>query len=322
MTRYLESDDLDVLQALLEADQPLPAHALSRATHLPAAQVSTALTRLAHAGCALDRHPQHGTRLIEASLNCWSEYIESRSHRFGRRTLVYRRTASTQDIARRLIAGAADPADFDGYLVTADHQTAGRGRLGRQWRSRPGDQLLLTAVLADRAHPTDRLMLAAAVAVSRCVETWLARPVELRWPNDVYVRGAKLAGMLVEAVSGAALVGIGINTRHAPDASHIGYAATALHDHAGPVDRLALLARLADALSDAMQWTDDALTDYWRDRAGLLQQRVTVVSDGRELTGRVVDIDPSHGLVFEVERGPIVMLPAASTSVTAAAGVA
>jgi len=316
MSRYLSDLDLAVLATMLSHADPLPAHALGRAVNASPHDAAAAIERLAHAGCRFDHHPQHGSRLIDAALSCWSEFVESRRRRrFGRRTLVYRRTASTQDVARRLVAGAADPGDFDGYLVVADHQTAGRGRLGRTWQSRPGDQLLLTAVIADQPHPTDRLMLAAAVAVSRSIETFLPRPVELRWPNDLYLDHAKLAGILVETLSGAALVGIGINVHASPPQAAVGYPTVALSTQTPPVDRLTLLDRLAEHLTDAMTWTDDRLTDHWRRRAGLLQRRVTAQVDGRQLTGRVIDIDPTHGLVFEVERGPIVTLPAASTSI-------
>jgi len=316
MGRYLTDLDLSVLEAMLDAASPMPAYALSRTVHASPHAAAAAIERLTAAGCRFDHHPQHGSRLLETSLGCWSDFLECRRRRrFGRRTLVYRRTASTQEVARQLIAGAAESGDFDGYLVAADHQTAGRGRLGRTWRSRPGDQLLVTAIIADRPHPTDRLMLTAAVAVSRCVESFTGRPVELRWPNDVYVDRAKLAGMLVETLGGAALVGIGLNVRGSPPHAVAGYPTTHLRRRLEHVDRLAALDRLAEALTETMNWPDDRLADHWRRRAGLLQQRVTVDVDGRQLTGRVIDIDPKDGLVFEVERGPIVTLPAASTSI-------
>jgi len=181
MNRFLTQSDLSVLRALLAAEAPLPIHGLSHAAGVSVDAAATAIHHLAEAGCEIDRHPQHGHRLTDASIECWSDYIEAaRMRRFGRRVLVYRRTASTQDVARHLIAGVAQPGDFDGYVIAADHQTAGRGRLGRTWHSRTGDQLLLTAIVADTPHPPDRLMLAAAVAVSRCVESFIGRSVELR----------------------------------------------------------------------------------------------------------------------------------------------
>jgi BirA family biotin operon repressor/biotin-[acetyl-CoA-carboxylase] ligase len=322
MNRLLSQDDLVVLRVLLHAEAPLSVHALSHAAEVSIETATAAISRLSDAGCRFDRHPQHGHKLLTTGIECWSDYLESADMlRFGRRVSVYRQTSSTQDAARRLIAGIAVAGQFDGHIIAADHQTAGRGRLGRTWLSQPGEQLLLTAIVADTPHPPDRLMLATAVAVSRCVERLRSRPVELRWPNDVYINDAKLAGILVETVSGAALVGIGVNVANSPSAHAGNYSMTSLNAIGPRVDRLAVLEQLCESLSGALELPDDSLAESWRSRSGLGQQRVTLRADGRELIGRVLDIDPSHGLIVEIERGPVVTLPAASTSIIATHGI-
>ena len=300
----------------------MPIHALSHAAEVSIETATATIGRLSDAGCRFDRHPQHGQTLLTTGIECWSDYLESADlSRFGRRVSVYRQTSSTQDVARRLIAGTERTAELDGHIIVADHQTAGRGRLGRAWLSQPGEQLLLTAIVADAPHPPDRLMLATAVAVSQCMERLLSRPVELRWPNDVYINDAKLAGILVETVSVASLVGIGVNVANSPSGHANNYSMTSLNAVAPRVDRLAVLEQLCESLSRSLTLSDDALAEMWRSRSGLRQQRVTLRADGRELIGRVIDIDPSHGLIVEIERGPVVTLPAASTSITASHGI-
>ena len=121
--------------------------------------------------------------------------------------------SSTQDVAHALAAAGA-PA---GTLVLANEQTSGRGRHGRQWTSKPGAGVWLTLI----ERPTDPasadvLSLRVGLALARALESFAVDRVHLKWPNDVYSSGRKLAGVLAEARwrDGAIewiAVGVGIN---------------------------------------------------------------------------------------------------------------
>jgi BirA family transcriptional regulator, biotin operon repressor / biotin---[acetyl-CoA-carboxylase] ligase len=123
------------------------------------------------------------------------------------------RVSSTQDVAHEL-ASAGAPA---GTLVLANEQTSGRGRHGRAWTSRPGAGVWLTLI----ERPTDPasadvLSLRVGLALARALEPFATDRVHLKWPNDVYASGRKLAGVLAEARwrDGAiewVAVGVGIN---------------------------------------------------------------------------------------------------------------
>ena len=110
-----------------------------------------------------------------------------------------------------------------GYALAARRQTAGRGRRGHTWDSSPGN-LLLSIVLRPKVNPADLCGLAAVcglAALESLEEQGLAGGVQLKWPNDLYARGKKLGGILVEAAKdrdGAyfAVAGIGINVAYAP----------------------------------------------------------------------------------------------------------
>src|SRR5207249_8258958 len=108
-------------------------------------------------------------------------------------------TPSTQEVARALDVGTA---------VVADHQTAGRGRLGRTWETPPG-----TALLASFVMPARPL---ASLAVGVAAAHACGPSSRLKWPNDVLLGGAKLAGILAELRGDRVIVGVGVNLTWAP----------------------------------------------------------------------------------------------------------
>jgi len=100
----------------------------------------------------------------------------------------------------------------EGALAVADHQTAGRGRLGRSWEAPPGTALLCSLLLKppqERAAP--ELSLVAGVAVADTLERSTGLAIQLKWPNDVMLRRRKVAGCLAEAYDDAVVLGIGVN---------------------------------------------------------------------------------------------------------------
>jgi len=112
------------------------------------------------------------------------------------RVELLRETSSTQDVAHKLAAEGAR----SGTLVVADHQTEGRGRSGARWSSAPGAGLWLTLV----ERPNDPsgvhvLSIRVGIRAARALDRFAAEPIRLKWPNDLYVGGGKLAGILVEA---------------------------------------------------------------------------------------------------------------------------
>jgi BirA family biotin operon repressor/biotin-[acetyl-CoA-carboxylase] ligase len=135
------------------------------------------------------------------------------------RVIVFDEVTSTLDVAHEL-GEAGAPA---GTLVIADAQTAGRGRMRRSWRSDPGAGIWLT--LLERPSSDEALGVLAlriALALAPGLDAFSTSPVQLKWPNDVYAQGKKLAGVLVEARwRGARLdwlaLGVGINVRTPAD---------------------------------------------------------------------------------------------------------
>jgi BirA family transcriptional regulator, biotin operon repressor / biotin---[acetyl-CoA-carboxylase] ligase len=186
------------------------------------------------------------------------------------------------DSTNRLAADLARAGAADGLLVRADHQTAGRGRRGRTWESRPGASLLVSVVL----RPAPALVtLAAGVAAAEACEAVAGVETTLKWPNDLLVDGAKVGGILSELVAGAAVVGLGVNLSWAPAG------AATLGPEAGREALLhAYLARL-----DA---PGDVLTRY-RDRCTTLGRRVRVEVPGGTVEGLATDVDEEGRLLVD-----------------------
>ena len=131
--------------------------------------------------------------------------------RFGKPYRFVESCASTQ-----LLVDAGDP---EGTTVVTDHQTAGRGRLGRIWEDVPGRALLFSVLLRPEA-PMPRwpeLSLVAGEAVAAALRAETGVDATLRHPNDVVVAGRKLVGVLPEASSGRVVLGIGVNVNHRVD---------------------------------------------------------------------------------------------------------
>lgn len=168
---------------------------------------------------------------------------------------------STNDEARRRAREGAP----HGTTITADAQTAGRGRQGRPWVVPPGQALLVSVVLRDLPHFAV-LPLAVAVAVAETV----GDEARIKWPNDVVrvVGGGELrkfAGILCEGrpTDGWAVAGIGLNVAVDVAAMPPEIAARAASMGRRPDDREAVLERLLDRLAVAISWDPATLLERW-----------------------------------------------------------
>ena len=143
----------------------------------------------------------------------------------------------------------------EGDWLIADRQTAGRGRLGREWRDGAGNFMGSTVVHLRAGDPSpETLALLAGLAVHEVVAPRVRAPVTLKWPNDVLVEGAKLAGVLLERTGDAVIVGIGVNLASAPDVAD--RRTVSLPDLGAEVPR--------DAFADLLELQFATELDRWR----------------------------------------------------------
>jgi BirA family biotin operon repressor/biotin-[acetyl-CoA-carboxylase] ligase len=211
---------------------------------------------------------------------------------------------STNDEARRLaIQGAPH-----GTVVHADEQTAGRGRMSHTWFSPPGN-LYVSILLRTGLPParTTELSFLAALAVADTVEALLPRQTRtmLKWPNDVLVSGAKIAGILLEQVDDATIMGIGLNVLEAP--SNAAYKTTTIVANGGiaSVDgaRDILLERLASHLST---WQNDGfapIREQWLGRSYPVGAAIRASSAGKPVAGHFAGLDLDGALLLDTPLG-------------------
>jgi BirA family biotin operon repressor/biotin-[acetyl-CoA-carboxylase] ligase len=204
------------------------------------------------------------------------------------------------------LASAARAGDGSGAVLVTDHQTAGKGRLGRRWEDVPGDSLLVSLrvpVPPDRAAAAVRALAAAARAA---VDERCDPPVLAKWPNDLVVldgAGAgKLAGVLAEFVDGpmpCVVIGIGINLRSADR----GLGATSVVQCGGPDDRDGLLADILRGFARRLE-DDAAVLEELRTHSATLGSPVRVeLPDSTELRGTATELADDGSLVVTAADG-------------------
>ena len=259
-----------------------------------------------------------------------------KTKRIGRSVLVYEQTASTNDVAGQCARGA----DSDGLVVFAEEQTAGRGRTGAAWLSRPGESLLFSFVLIDFKAGNELLSLACAVGVAEAIGQVGGHNAAIKWPNDVMLDGRKIAGILVETRSPRIedrgqktapssvlrppsstihVVGIGVNCHQNPESfpEEIRSTATSLDLIGGTTcQRVTVAKRVLTSLDHWLRVAErnkKQVIETWSRLSTQLNQRVALSYNGKRFTGNCIGVDPESGLILQLDRGGIRMFDAAHT---------
>lgn len=214
----------------------------------------------------------------------------------------------------------------EGYLVVADHQTAGRGRMGRRWEAPPGSSLLLSIVLrptvATRLVPLVPLL--AGLAVAEVVDGYcLDRTVGLKWPNDLLVDGAKVAGILLERAADPpsagggtpVVVGIGLNVDWRGVEREDSEPRWSLAEAVGAgVDRWRVLAGVVGVFSRRYDdWHADptGFLPAYRERCETIGRRIRVdVPNRRVVTGQATGVAGDGRLLVASDTGEAEQLAA------------
>jgi BirA family biotin operon repressor/biotin-[acetyl-CoA-carboxylase] ligase len=201
---------------------------------------------------------------------------------------------------RWLLAAAAHGAP-DGAVAVADMQTAGRGRLQRTWEAPAGSGLLLSVLLRSPDLPADRrhlLTAAMGLAAQAAFEGAGGFRPDLKWPNDLEVNGAKLAGVLAQASGPAVVVGIGCNVSWAPAG-----ATSAIECAGHPVERAALAEGLLLALEELLSRPLGDLAGAYRGACATVGREVRVQQVDGVLEGWAEGLDDDGRLLVRPRVG-------------------
>lgn len=220
------------------------------------------------------------------------------------RLLVKESVASTNDEAR-LLGEAGSP---EGLIVLAHNQTQGRGRRGAAWFSPPGESLAFSVLLRPETPKAlwPRLALASGLAVAEAIEAKLPL-AGIKWPNDVWIGGKKIAGILVEAGRDFVVVGIGLNVNTLGFPPPVSDIATSLASELGTrVSRPEILAGIVRHLSKRSRQIDrdfHSVMDGIRLRCVLTGKRVTLQTPGGTREGEVTGLSDQGELRLRTEKG-------------------
>ncbi len=298
-----------VLAFLAEAGEEfVSGEAISDKLGLSRAAVWKHVNGLRAQGYRIEAIPARGYRLVEVPDRLTP--LELRpllgTHDIGQTLHCFDELPSTSDHAKAL----AEEGAAHGEVVVAERQTAGRGRRGRSWSSPARKNLYLSVVLRPDLPPQRASEITLVAAVALCDVVRQAGPeAGIKWPNDVLVRGKKIAGILtemaaeMEAVHWVVLgIGVNLNARLEDLPEELRDEATSISVERGqPVPRAlfaaALLARLEEWLDRHAAEGFEPIRKAWRERSVTLGREVRVRADGRDIEGLAEDIDDTGALL-------------------------
>jgi BirA family biotin operon repressor/biotin-[acetyl-CoA-carboxylase] ligase len=232
----------------------------------------------------------------------------------GQNVLYYTVTTSTNDIARQQ-ALAKCP---EGTAVIAERQTSGRGRLKREWVT-PQGNIAVSVVLYPHRKDLHFLTMLAALAVQNSIQKTTGLKCQLKWPNDVLIKGKKVCGILLESQAAPesvdyAIIGIGINVNmKLSEYPEIAAIATSLADETGEeVSRVVLLQNLFVEIERSYLRLQDgeSLLEEWRDNLVTLGKRIHVRAGDEVFEGIAESVAEDGSLMLRCADGRLMKFTA------------
>jgi len=195
------------------------------------------------------------------------------------------------------MAGSGAP---DRSVLRTDHQTAGKGRLGRQWEAPPGENLLVSILFKDLPSDLHVLTQMVCLAAARVAQS-VGVAAELKWPNDLLVADQKLAGLLAQAGGRTTeggpeyvVAGIGVNVGWAPP----GAACLRESGWTREISPAEFLDEMLDHLDELLALDDAARHSAYTDALSTVGRRVRVeMPNGEEITGHAISVEIDGRLV-------------------------
>jgi len=307
--------EVDIILNLKKADRHVTPAELGRACKVTEGEVSEAVGELSGRGYRIDHVPGEGYRLMGTPDLMDVTDIRSDLHGsvLGGEVFAFGRVTSTNDVAVSLARGGSP----EGTLVIAEEQARGRGRRGRVWFSPPGCGLWFSIILRPGlgAEGSATISLAAAAGVAESLEEAYGIRAQIKWPNDVLVRGKKICGILTEAefidnTVRFVVVGIGINVltgkEQFPD--DIAAIATSVAVETGRrVSRTGVLACVVKSIeanySELRHHGFEGIRTKLLQRSALIGKMTRVKTPDGVVEGVAADIDISGALLLRREDG-------------------
>jgi BirA family biotin operon repressor/biotin-[acetyl-CoA-carboxylase] ligase len=310
MRRFMDEEILAVFRS--NKDIYISGEDLSKRLNISRAAIWKHIKKLKTQGYEIIAYPHWGYKLIstpdallpaELKWNLSTNFI-------GSQIYSYRMVESTNDIAYDLASKGAK----EGTVITAEGQTRGKGRMGRNWISPPGKGIYISFVLRPQILPqeTPKITLLASVACAEAIRAQTGLLALIRWPNDVLVNEKKVCGILTEMNAeldrvNFLILGIGINVN--ADLKDLPLQAGSLAQLSGKeISRLELTRELLRQLEhfyllfkESSDFTE--ILKSWERLSAVNGRRVNVICQERKVEGLVTGIDESGALILRLDNG-------------------
>ena len=308
--------DSEILTALHAVSEGVSGAELSERLGISRAAVWGRIEELRKLGYDIEASPHNGYRLLTVPDVLHADDLLSRLGKtkvIGRDIRVFQDTTSTNDIVEKLARDGVK----EGVVVFAESQTKGRGRLGRKWVSPRGKGLWFSVLLRPKLRPqaVTQLTIASATALVRAIHSQTGLHSEVKWPNDILIRGRKVAGILTEMKAeldgvNYALLGIGLDVNVAgnefpPDLRKL---ATSLRIETGEAMVRAelatkILGELDRDYARICSGQFESLADEWEEQCTTIGRDVAIRIGERRLTGRAESLDADGALLLRTQHG-------------------
>lgn len=308
----------DQILALLrsESQSYLSGEQISRTLNLSRAAVWKQIEGLRAQGFSIEARHARGYRLIDAPDLLDAGALRQDACRILRGPLEILSTTDSTNLQVRLRAEAGAP---EGTIVIADQQQSGKGRLGRLWASPAGVNLYCSILLRPQlpVQQAPQLTFLSAVAVARTLASVCGLGATVKWPNDILIGGAKIAGLLNEMDAETerinyVVLGIGINLNMTAEQfpANLNYPATSVLLETGrTVHRNSflrvLLERLDRYYAEFLHQGFAPIRQRWEALCPIIGRRVRVEIGNGGLTGTVIGLEPDGALRLQLDSGAV-----------------
>lgn len=309
--------DAQILSALrAEGSVGVSGAELSQQLGISRAAIWARIEELRQLGYEIEASPHLGYRLVSTPDVLHADDLLSRLGKtkvIGRDIRVFEQTTSTNDVIEKLARDGVK----EGAVVFAESQTKGRGRLGRKWMSPARKGLWFSVLLRPNLRPqeTTQLTVAAAAALWRAIHNETGLQPEIKWPNDLLLRGRKTAGILTELSAEVdrvkyVILGIGVdvNLSASEFPSELRKLATSLKIETGkPVSRpelaTAILRELDHDYARICSGQFAAVADEWEQHCTTIGKNVAIHIGDRWVRGRAESLDADGALLLRTDHG-------------------
>lgn len=305
----------DILFEFLKSEKYVSGQELAEKFGKSRAAVWKAVKNLIKDGYEIDAVTNRGYRLTENNDTISARKIKS-NLKEEIDVIYYPSLDSTNNCCKRMLADGKQGM----FLVTADRQTAGRGRQGKSFYSPALTGVYFSLVIRPHSSLQNAVTAttAAAVAVCRAIERLTDRRPKIKWVNDVYLDGKKICGILTEAITNfeegtveSVIIGIGINIKtddFPDDVENAGCLGTG-------ISRSRLIAEVTNELLNIAVGDYESFIDYYRSHSLVIGERIKFIQNGRVTPATAIAIDETGGLEVVLDSGERTVLRSGEISI-------